>query len=50
MMEWANLVPEALPHDRLDVSIVGSGIDRRTVTIEPRGKRYEEIFNETVSL
>ena len=49
-MEWANLVPEALPKDRLDVSILGSGMDARTVTIEPKGKRYEEIFNETVSL
>jgi tRNA threonylcarbamoyladenosine biosynthesis protein TsaE len=50
LMEWANLVPEALPKDRVDISIVGSGMDARTVTVEPHGKRYEEIFNETVSL
>ena len=50
LMEWADLVPEALPSDRLDVFICGSGMDARTVTVEPRGKRYEEIFNETVSL
>ena len=50
LMEWANLVPEALPKDRVDISIVGSGMDARTVTIEPHGKRYEEIFNEIVSL
>lgn len=46
LMEWANLVPEALPSDRLDITIRGSGKDARTVTIEPRGKRYEEVFHE----
>ena len=46
LMEWANLVPEALPAERLDLSIEGSGMDVRTVSIEPHGKRYEEIFYE----
>ncbi len=46
LMEWANLVPEALPSERLDVSIKGSGPDARTVTITPRGRRYEEVFHE----
>ena len=46
LMEWANLVPDALPKDRLDVVIEGSGLDARTVTIEPRGERYEEVFHE----
>lgn len=46
LMEWANLVPEALPKERLDVTIEGSGLDVRTVTIEPRGERYEEAFHE----
>ena len=45
-MEWANLVPEALPKERLDVTIEGSGMDARTVTITPRGERYEEAFYE----
>jgi tRNA threonylcarbamoyladenosine biosynthesis protein TsaE len=46
LMEWANLVPEALPSDRLDVTIAGSGMDAREVTIEPHGTRYEEVFHE----
>ena len=46
LMEWANLVPEALPKERLDVTIEGSGMDARTVTITPRGERYEEAFYE----
>lgn len=46
LMEWANLVEPALPADRLDVSISGSGMDARTVVIEPRGTRMEELFYE----
>ena len=46
LMEWANLVPDALPKERLDVTVEGSGTDARTVTIEPRGRRYEEVFHE----
>ena len=44
LMEWANLVADALPKDRLDVTIEGSGMMERTVTIEPRGLRYQEVF------
>lgn len=46
LMEWANLVEPALPKDRLDITIEGSGTDARTVAIEPRGERMEEIFHE----
>ena len=46
LMEWANLVSEALPKERLDVTIEGSGSEARTVTIEPRGARYGEVFHE----
>lgn len=46
LMEWANLVPEALPAERLDVMIEGSGINARSVTIVPKGQRYEEVFHE----
>jgi len=46
LMEWANLVDTALPKERLDVSIEGSGMDPRTVVIEPRGVRMEGLFFE----
>ena len=46
LMEWANLVADALPKDRLDVTIEGSGMMERTVTIEPHGTEYEEVFHE----
>ena len=50
LMEWANLVPDALPEDRLDVTIKGSGMDARTVTIEPHGARYEEALHEAFGI
>ena len=46
LMEWANLVSEALPKERLDVTIEGSGSEARAVTIEPHGARYGEVFHE----
>ncbi len=46
LMEWANLVSAALPNDRLDITIEGSGNDARIVTIEPHGTRYEEVIHE----
>lgn len=46
LMEWANLVPEALPAERLDITISGSGMDPRDVSIEPHGMRYEEAVFE----
>ena len=41
LMEWADRVPDALPRDRLDIEIVGSGADARTVRLMSRGERYE---------
>ena len=46
LMEWANLVESALPQERLDISITGSGMEARTVVMEPRGERMEELFHE----
>lgn len=46
LMEWANLVESALPNERLDVLIAGSGMDARTVRIVPHGTRTEEIIYE----
>ena len=46
LMEWADLVSDALPKERLDITIEGSGLMPRIVTIEPHGERYEEVFHE----
>ena len=46
LMEWADRVPAALPRERLDIEIVGSGGDERAVRLLPRGKRYEGLVRE----
>ena len=43
LMEWADLVQECLPKERLDIRIVGSGMEPRSVSIEPHGMTYEKL-------
>ncbi len=46
LMEWADRVSGALPKARLDIEIVGSGADERTVGLLPRGAAYEGLVRE----
>ena len=46
LMEWADRVPDALPRERLDIRIVGSGGDARTVELLPRGAAYEGMVRD----
>lgn len=41
-IEWAELFPEALPEEHLTIRIENQGAGRK-ITLEPHGKRYEEI-------
>jgi tRNA threonylcarbamoyladenosine biosynthesis protein TsaE len=41
-IEWAELFPQALPEEHLTIRIENQG-EGREVTLEPHGKRYEEI-------
>ena len=41
VMEWAELVGEALPAQRLDILIEGSGDEPRTLTLSASGEAYE---------
>lgn len=43
MMEWADLVEDCLPNERLDITVIGEGDGPRTVLLEPQGKQYEEL-------
>lgn len=45
LMEWADRVPLALPRDRLDITIAGSGGEERTVEMLPHGTLYEGLVN-----
>ncbi len=46
LMEWADRVPDALPRERLDIGIEGSGTDPRTVRLMPHGTTYEELVRD----
>ena len=44
VMEWADLMPEALPSERLEVCVEGSGEVPRTLTLTAYGDAYEQII------
>ena len=44
VMEWAELVPGALPPERLDVDITLRAGEERAVAFTARGRRYEELI------
>lgn len=41
VLEWAELVENALPHERLNVRLTGSGEEPREILLTPIGTRYE---------
>ncbi len=44
IMEWCENVPGALPLERLELHIAGSGAELRTLTFIPYGKKYQELL------
>lgn len=46
IMEWCENVPEALPAERLEIRIKGSGNDPRSVELIGFGQRHENIVRE----
>ena len=43
VLEWAERVPEALPRERLELRLAGSGEDPREIALIPLGARYESV-------
>lgn len=46
MMEWADLVEECLPAERMDITVIGEGDGPRSILLGPHGKRYEDLVWE----
>ncbi|MDO4565657.1 MAG: tRNA (adenosine(37)-N6)-threonylcarbamoyltransferase complex ATPase subunit type 1 TsaE [Clostridia bacterium] len=44
LMEWANLVAGALPEERLDICIEGSGDEERRISAAAHGAGYRQIL------
>ncbi len=43
IIEWADMIGDHLPEERLDINIRITGEDTRVFVLVPHGKRYEEI-------
>ncbi len=46
IIEWAHLIQEELPSERLAIQIYRLGENERKFTFEPLGKRYEQLCEE----
>lgn len=46
VVEWAHLIADQLPEDRLQISMFHEGDDRRKIVAEPVGSRYEALCKE----
>ena len=43
IIEWADMISQSLPEERLDIEIKITGEDSRVFILRPHGRRYEEI-------
>jgi tRNA threonylcarbamoyladenosine biosynthesis protein TsaE len=46
VVEWAHLIEEFLPNERLEIYIYHHGDDERKLVLTPKGERYEAICKE----
>lgn len=43
VIEWANMIKDILPEERLEIEIKVIGENKRVLVIKPYGKQYEEL-------
>lgn len=43
IVEWADMIEDYLPKERLDINIKVTGEDTRVIVLKPHGKVYEDI-------
>ena len=43
IIEWSDTIVDYLPEKRLDIKIRVTGEDKRSITLIPHGKKYEEV-------
>lgn len=48
IIEWADMIEDYLPEERLDITIKVTGEDTRTIILKPYGKKYEDICEVSV--
>ena len=43
IIEWADMISDILPEERLDINITVAGENTRVLTLVPHGDKYEEL-------
>jgi len=43
VIEWANMIEDILPKERLDIKFKVVGENKRVLVITPHGQKYEEL-------
>ena len=46
VVEWAHLIGDQLPEERLSIFLYHQGDNRRKLVFEPKGERYEALIKE----
>lgn len=49
VIEWAHLIEDQLPIERLNIFIYHQGNDSRKIVVKPVGERYEQLCKEIFS-
>lgn len=49
VVEWAKLIDEQLPKERLEVKLFHEGDSKRRIVLEPIGQRYVDVCEEIFS-
>ena len=44
VIEWADIIADALPADRLDIALTAEGLDTRQIVLTAQGARAEELL------
>lgn len=48
IIEWAEMISDILPKERLDINISIAGENTRVLTLEPHGEKYEEVCSSVL--
>ena len=48
IIEWAEMISDILPKERLDININFAGENTRIITLEPHGEKYEEVCSSVL--
>lgn len=48
IIEWADLIPDLLPKNRLDIKFKMIDENKRLIILVPHGEKYEELCNKVI--